>query len=108
MLKDPPKYFIKTEKVDDTYLLKRRKKDNITKDNIFLLYLSQIPGVSKSIGTHLAKLYKTMSEFILYLDKIENYNDKINYIANISVDKKNDKKRKIGKKIATRIIELLF
>jgi len=108
MLKDPSKYFIKTEKVDDTYLLKRRKKDNITRDNIFLLYLSQIPGVSKSIGTHLAKLYKTMSEFILYLNTIENYDDKINYIANISVDIKNDKKRKIGKKIASRIIEFLF
>ena len=49
-----------------------------------------------------------MSEFILYLNTIENYDDKINYIANISVDIKNDKKRKIGKKIASRIIEFLF
>lgn len=108
MLKDPTKYFNKTEKIDNTYLLKRRKKDNITRENIFLLYLSQIPGVSKSIGTQLSKMYKTMSEFILYLNTFENYDDKINYVANINVDIKNDKKRKIGKKTATKIIELLF
>ena len=108
MLKDPTKYFNKTDKIDNTYLLKRRKKDNITRENIFLLYLSQIPGVSKSIGTQLSKMYKTMSEFILYLNTFENYDDKINYVANINVDIKNDKKRKIGKKIATKIIELLF
>ena len=108
MLKDPSKYFDKTEKIDNTYLLKRRKKDNITRDNIFLLYLSQIPGVSKSIGTQLSKMYKTMSEFILYLNTFEKYDDKIDYIANINVDIKNDKKRKIGKKTATKIIELLF
>ncbi len=108
MLKDPTKYFNKTDKIDNTYLLKRRKKDNITRENIFLLYLSQIPGVSKSIGTQLSKMYKTMSEFILYLNTFENYDDKINYVANINVDIKNDKKRKIGKKTATKIIELLF
>ena len=108
MIKDPTKYFNKTDKIDNTYLLKKRKKDNITRDNIFLLYLSQIPGVSKSIGTQLSKMYKTMSEFILYLNTFENYDDKINYVANINVDIKNDKKRKIGKKTATKIIELLF
>lgn len=108
MLKDPTKYFDKTEKIDNTYLLKRRKKDNITRENIFLLYLSQIPGVSKSIGTQLSKMYKTMSEFILYLNTLEKYDDKIDYVANINVDIKNDKKRKIGKKTATKIIELLF
>jgi ERCC4-type nuclease len=108
MLKDPTKYFNKTDKIDNTYLLKRRKKDNITRENIFLLYLSQIPGVSKSIGTQLSKMYKTMSEFILYLNTFENYDDKINYVANINVDIKNDKKRKIGKKTSTKIIELLF
>jgi len=108
MLKDPTKYFNKTDKIDNTYLLKRRKKDNITRENIFLLYLSQIPGVSKSIGTQLSKMYKTMSEFILYLNTLEKYDDKIDYVANINVDIKNDKKRKIGKKIATKIIELLF
>lgn len=108
MLKDPSKYFDKTEKIDNTYLLKRRKKDNITRENIFLLYLSQIPGVSKSIGTQLSKMYKTMSEFILYLNTFENYDDKIDFVANINVDIKNDKKRKIGKKTATKIIELLF
>ena len=108
MLKDPTKYFNKTEKIDNTYLLKRRKKDNITRENIFLLYLSQIPGVSKSIGTQLSKMYKTMSEFILYLNTLEKYDDKIDYVANINVDIKNDKKRKIGKKTATKIIELLF
>ena len=89
-------------------LLKKRKKDNITRDNIFTLYLSQIPGVSKSIGKHLSKTYKTMSEFILYLNSLEKTEDKIDYLANIEVDIKNNKTRKIGKKIASRIIEFLF
>jgi ERCC4-type nuclease len=108
MLKDPAKYFNKTSEIDETCLLKKRKKDNITRDNIFTLYLSQIPGVSKSIGKHLSKTYKTMSEFILYLNSLEKTEDKIDYLANIEVDIKNNKTRKIGKKIASRIIEFLF
>lgn len=108
MAKDPNKYFNKTSEIDQTCLLKKRRKDNITRDNIFTLYLSQIPGVSKSIGTHLSKTYKTMSDFILYLNTLENVEDKIDYLANVEVDIKNNKTRKIGKKIASRIIEFLF
>ena len=49
-----------------------------------------------------------MSDFILYLNTLENVEDKIDYLANVEVDIKNNKTRKIGKKIASRIIEFLF
>ena len=37
---------IKQKKIDNTYLLVFTMKYNITRDNIFLLYLSQIPPQS--------------------------------------------------------------
>ena len=39
-----------------------------------------------------------MSDFILYLNTLENVEDKIDYLANVEVDIKNNKTRKIGKK----------
>ena len=39
-----------------------------------------------------------MSNFILYLNTLENVEDKIDYLANVEVDIKNNKTRKIGKK----------
>ena len=108
MLKNPDKYFNKTDKIDNSYLLKKRKKDNITKDNILVLYLSQIPGVSSSIGERLSYEFKTMNNFISFLNTFETPQEKIKHLENIEVELKNNKKRKIGNKISTRIIELLF
>lgn len=108
MFKSQDKYFNKVEKIDNSCLLKKRKKDNINRDNILVLYLSQIPGVSSSIGERLSSEFITMNGLITFLNKFEIIEEKISYLENIEVELKNNKKRKIGKKTATRIIELLF
>lgn len=108
ILKNTDKYFNKSDKINNTCLLKKRKKDNITKDNILVLFLSQIPGISNSIGETLSFRFKTMNNLITFLNSFPNIEDKIKYLEDIEVNLKNNKKRKIGKKIATRIIELLF
>jgi len=108
MFKNTDKYFNKIDKVDNSYLLKKRKKDNITKDNILVLYLCQIPGVSKSIGDTIASKFNSMNDFITYLNQFEETNKKIEWLSNMEIEIKNNKKRRIGSKIATRIIDLLF
>lgn len=108
MLKNPDKYFNKTKQIDNSYLLKKRKKDNINRDNILVLYLSQIPGVSTSVGKTINNQFKTMNNLITFLNSLETKENKINYLSNIEVKIKNNKTRRIGEKIAIRIIELLF
>jgi|TARA_B110000259_G_scaffold179839_1_gene219808 ERCC4-type nuclease len=108
MLKNPDKYFNKTNQIDNSFLLKKRKKDNITRDNILILYLCQIPGVSTSISEELNKKFKTMNNLITELNKYDTDLNKIEYLANITITIKNNKTRRIGNKTANKIIELLF
>ena len=89
-------------------LLKKRKKDNINRNNILVLYLSQIPGISTSVGETINNQFKTMNNLITFLNTFETNEKKIEYLSNIEVNIKNNKTRRIGNKIASRIIELLF
>ena len=108
MLKNPEKYFDKDNKINISCLLKKRKKDNINRDNILTLYLCQIPGVSTSIAEELTIQFKTMSGLINYLNNYENDLKKADALSNIRINIKNNKTRRIGNKTSTRIIELLF
>ena len=108
MLKNPEKYFDKDNKINISCLLKKRKKDNINRDNILTLYLCQIPGVSTSIAEELTIQFKTMSGLRNYLNNYENDLKKADALSNIRINIKNNKTRRIGNKTSTRIIELLF
>jgi len=109
MLKNPDKYFNKNNNsIDISYLLKKRKKDNINANNILTLYLCQIPGVSTSIAEELTKQFKTMSNLINHFNTYGENTEKIIMLSNIRINIKNNKTRRIGDKTATKIIELLF
>lgn len=109
MLKNPDKYFNKNNNtIDISCLLKKRKKDNINRDNILTLYLCQIPGVSTSIAEELTKQFKTMGNLINHLNTYDDNVEKISMLSNIKINIKNNKTRRIGNKTATKIIELLF
>lgn len=108
MLKKPDKYFNKTNNIDYSCLLKKRKKDNINSGNILTLYLCQIPGVSSSIAEQLNEKFKSMNNLINCLNEYEDECDKINYLAEVVINIKNNKTRRLGNKVASKIIELLF
>tara|TARA_B110000495_G_C23033038_1_gene615889 strand:- start:2276 stop:3064 length:789 start_codon:yes stop_codon:yes gene_type:complete len=110
MIKNPSKYFDKSNaagEINNSYIMKKRKKDNITKDNILMIFLNQIPGVSDSISKTLSTEFKSLNEFMTFLNSLS-VQDRISYLANKEVQLKNNKKRRIGEKTAKKIIELLF
>ena len=110
MIKNPNKYFNKMEGVEginNSYIMKKRKKDNITKDNILMIFLNQIPGVSDTISKTLSSEFKSLNEFMTFLNDLSK-EDKIEYLSNKEVKLNNNKKRRIGSKTSKRIIELLF
>ena len=107
MLKNPNKYFNKDDKINNNCMLKRRKKDNITKDNMLLLCLSQIPGISEKIATTISNKFENMSQFILILNSM-NDEDKIHDLSNMMVQIQNNKTRKVGRKISEKIVEYFF
>ncbi|MBG30879.1 MAG: hypothetical protein CMI31_12895 [Opitutae bacterium] len=110
MIKNPNKYFNKTEGIEginNSYIMKKRKKDNITKDNILMIFLNQIPGVSDTISKTLSSEFKSLNEFMSFLNDLSK-EDKIEYLSNKEVKLNNNKKRRIGSKTSKRIVELLF
>ena len=107
MTNNPDKYFKKNQYINHKCLMKKRKKDNITKETMLLLSLSQIPGISDKIANIISKNFQSMKEFINFMDNME-YKDKINYLSTLEYNIKNDKKRKVGNKIAEKIIEYFF
>ena len=77
------------------------KKSNITKDNIGIILLSQIPSVSKSIAKSLMNEYKTLRDLI---NEIEKNND---VLKNCKIKDTNGKERKISKTAIENIKEYL-
>ena len=117
MLNNLTKYFIETEyniqrkksndDINNCLFLKRRKKDNITKDNILIISLSHIPGISEKIAKAISKHFTNMNDFFIKLNKL-NHNEKINYLKEITYSVKDNKIRKLGKKHSENIINLYF
>lgn len=117
MLNNSTKYFIETEyniqrkksndDINNCLFLKRRKKDNITKDNILIISLSHIPGISEKIAKAISKHFTNMNDFFIKLNKL-NHNEKINYLKEITYSVKDNKIRKLGKKHSENIINLYF
>jgi ERCC4-type nuclease len=107
MIKNPNKYFTKTEEINNSYIMKKRKKDNITKDNILMIFLNQIPGVSDRISKTLSNEFNSLNDFMSHLSNLSS-EERISFIANKEVTLNNNKKRRIGNKTSKKIVELLF
>ena len=82
--------------------LKAVKKENVTKENIGTIMLSQIPGVSSRISTIIMEYAGTLKEL---LDICENKKNELYLLCAID---KNGKKRKISKKTIEKIINFLI
>ena len=72
-------------------VIKKIKKDNITKDNIGEIMLSQIPGISSNTAIAILYKYKSIIELINELNKDENCLKDICYKTTKGADRKINK-----------------
>lgn len=80
-------------------VVKPTKKENITHDNINVIMLMQIPGVSFQTANTIMREYKTIKNLILMLEKDENILDSL---------KNENNNRKINKNIINSIKNYLL
>jgi ERCC4-type nuclease len=86
-------------------VVKKVKKENITKDNIGEIILTQIPGISSQAALAIMKLFASFSEFT----KAVNETPDIFYTITMENTDKNGniKKRKINKSAIQTMLEML-
>jgi ERCC4-type nuclease len=78
------------------------KKSNINKDNIGIIMLAQIPGVSKNVAQVIIKKFKTIKELIKQFNKNENCMEGLTYV-NVK-----NQTRKISKRSIENIKDFLL
>jgi ERCC4-type nuclease len=82
-------------------VIKKNKKENITKENIGEIMLCQIPGISSTIAIAIMKNYGSFRELINAV------NADSHCLDNLCTTDKNGKQRKISKSTISTIIEFL-
>jgi ERCC4-type nuclease len=92
---------ITSDTISYSSFIKTQKKDNISKDNIYEIFLCQIPDVSSTSATAIMNYFENNFSLL-----IENVNNNPEILKNILCGN-GDKKRKISKKIVSRLIEFL-
>jgi len=78
------------------------KKANLTKENIGILQLSVIPGISKNIAKIILSHFGSIRDLYKQMESIEQ-NEIITEISELK-----NGKRKLGKKLATKIMENIY
>jgi ERCC4-type nuclease len=82
-------------------VVKKIKKENITKENIGEIMLCQIPGISSQTALAILNKFQTISNLILNIQQDENC------LNNICTIDSNKKSRKISKNSIEKIINFL-
>jgi crossover junction endonuclease MUS81 len=97
LVDNPQKFHMTLEPSNTSYIdcIKVKKMDNVTPDNCFIMQLSQIPTISKTIAKYIHEKYPTFREFISAIDESDN---KIKLLCEIE---------KIGKEKANKILQFL-
>lgn len=97
LIDNPQKFHMTIDNINTSYIdcIKVKKMDNVTPDNCFIMQLSQIPTISKTIAKYIHQKYPTFREFIRTIDESEN---KIKLLCEIE---------KIGKEKANKILQFL-
>jgi ERCC4-type nuclease len=108
IVKCPSKFIIsyKSEgESEKSVIVTKKKSSSITRENIIVNFLSQIPGISSKIASAIMIYHPTMSELILKLNTFETSNKKIEYLSKLKFP---DNSRSIGIKTSEKIIEYLY
>ena len=87
--------------------LKLKKKENMNSNVWFIALLSLIPQVSEKIGNEIVKKYSTLPILMSEYEKVQ-LNDRPKLLMTITYPIKNDKIRKIGIKISSRIYQFFY
>lgn len=97
LIDNPQKFHMTIDSTTSSYLncIKIKKMDNVTPDNCFIMQLSQIPTISKTIAKYIQERYPNFREFLNAIDKSD---DKIKLLCQIE---------KIGKEKAAKILQFL-
>jgi 5'-3' exonuclease len=92
------------ERTDKDYVnvVKKIKKDNITRDNISEIMLCQIPGISSVTALAIIEKYKSLSNLLAELSKDDNC------LKDISYTNTKGQNRKINQKSAEIIKQFLL
>ena len=83
-------------------VVKKTKKDNITKGNIGNIMLCQIPGISSTISKVILKDFETFREFL------DTLNENPDFLNKLVITSSNGKTRKISKTIIENIKNYLL
>lgn len=81
---------------------KRVKKDNVTPENISIIMLSQIPGVSSNVAGIIINQFGNIKNLISSLET------DVNALSGITIETKNGCKRKISKTSVSNIYKFLL
>lgn len=91
----------KSKELNYSSVIKKKKSDNITKDNFGEIVLMQIPGISNVTASNIMKEFKTITNLI------EKLKDNPNFLDNFSYINEKQQSRKINKNCIKNIIEYL-
>lgn len=86
--------------------IKTKKKDNLNPKNCFILQLSIIPGVSNKIATTITENYPSLTDLLNGFNQLETKKELL--LSDLTYQISNNKIRRIGKIISTRIYQYLF
>lgn len=100
LIDNPQKFHMTIDQTTSSYssyidCIKIKKIDNLNPDNCYIMQLSQIPTISKTIAKYIQERYPTFREF---LNAIDESDDKIKLLCQIE---------KIGKEKAAKILQYL-
>jgi len=85
-------------------VVKKTKKDNITKENIGEIFLCQIPGISAQSATAILKPFSESGGFLAFLDEIRT---NPGYLDTIYIENEQGKRRKLGSNVIRACKEYL-
>jgi ERCC4-type nuclease len=107
-VKNPDKFLNEcknNQNSESNIIVSKKKSANITRNNMLVILLSQIPGISNKIASTILLYHSTMSDLILKLNEYTEVKDKVNYLSKLKFE---DNSRSIGVKTSEKIIEYLF
>lgn len=106
--KQGKKFLIKVNtRENDLFNNLKKSKKNITGEIVYKLQLSSIPSISNKYANAIITKYPSMKILFEKLGNIETEN-RIKIIKNIEYNINENKKRKLGKKVAENIDKYLF
>jgi ERCC4-type nuclease len=117
--KDPGAYFSAEPAAPDAppapveyaQCIKMKRNKNITPDNVLLLQLGQIPGISAKIASAITAAHPSMAALIRHLDTLPDAKARTKYVCDLPCpegDVATESRRRVGPKTAANVVAYLY